>query len=170
MSRCVLAIALCLLAPTAAGFAQAKISVEGVWRIAEVVTPGGNPRAGGVTITTNNPQPGLIIFTQGYYSEVSIQGGQPRPPVPPAKDAQNPTDGEKIALYGQWRPFTANAGTYEIKGSMLIRRVIVAKNVDVMTREAAILEIKEEGADTLWLIPTGTRAAIEPRTKWTRLE
>jgi hypothetical protein len=113
----------------------------------------------------------LIIFTRGYYSEVYVTGGQPRAIVAPAKDPQKLTDAEKIALYEQWKPFTANSGTYEIKGSRVIRRAIVAKNVDVMTRRTPnIQEFKLEGANTLWLIPIPDQSATEPRVKLTRME
>ncbi len=165
-----LSIVFCVLAASAA-FAQTKTPIEGVWKIAEVIVPGGNPAAKGVTITNTNPQPSLIIFTRGYYSVVNVMEPQPRAAVAPAKDPQNLTDSEKIARYEQWEPFTANSGTYEIKGSTLIRRAIGAKNVEVMTRETpTILEFKFEGPNALWLIPPPDRVATEPRTKLTRLE
>lgn len=170
MNRRAVVILFCLLSARDA-LAQTKISIEGVWRIAERITPAGNPAARGIARTNTNPAPGLIIFTKGYYSEVYVTGGQPRPAFAPAKDPQNLTDAEKIARYAQWNPFTANSGTYEIKGSMLIRRPIVAKNVDVMTREMpTVLEFRPEGSNTLWLIPTADQSATEPRTKLTRVE
>ena len=144
--------------------------IEGVWRITERITPPGNPRAQGVQVIATNPQPGLIIFTRGYYSEVYL-GGAARPTVAPARDALKLTDTEKIAKYEEWRPLTANAGTYTIEGSRLIRHPIVAKNVDVMTRDTRVpLEFKLEDANTLWLLPTAERSATEPRTKLTRVE
>ena len=93
-------------------------------------------------------------------------GGQPRAAVAPAKDPQNLTDAEKIARYEQWRPFTANAGTYEIKGSTLTICPIVAKNVNLMT-SSYVQEFKLEGPNTLWLIPTPDNATTEPRIKLT---
>ena len=98
-----------------------------------------------------------------------MTGPTARPSVAPSKDPRNLTDPEKIALYEQWRPFTANSGTYEIKGSTLIRRAI-AKNVDAMTRDTNIQEFKLEGSDTVWLIPIPSRSATEPRVKLIRLE
>jgi hypothetical protein len=170
MKRSVLLLVLCALSASAA-FAQAKSPIQGVWRVAERITPGTHPRAKGVTVTNTNPAPSLIIFTKGYYSEVYVTGRRPRATVAPAKDLQNLTDAEKIARYEQWEPFTANSGTYEIKGTTIIRRPIVAKNVDVMTREKPFVqEFKLEGANTLWLIPTADESATEPRVKLTRLE
>lgn len=168
MKRPALSLVLCILSASAA-FTQTKAPVEGVWRIAEAVTPGRNPAEKGVTIT--NPQPSLIIFTRGYYSAVIVEGGQPRAAVAPPKDRRNLTDAEKVARYEHWRPFVANSGTYEIKESTLVTRAIVAKNAEGMTKATPnIQDFKLEGPDTLWLIPIGDRAAIEPRLKLTRLE
>lgn len=162
-----------LLSPAAAGNPaaqdQTKTPVEGVWRVAEVVLPGATPAEKGATIT--NPQPSLIIFTRRHYSQLTVRGQQPRAAVAPAKDPQKLTDAEKIARFEEWRPFVANAGTYEVKGSTIIRRAVVAKSVAVMTGETPIeVTFKLEGPNTLWLIPTGDRAATEPRVKLTRLE
>jgi hypothetical protein len=168
MKRFVLSIIFCVLSASAA-FAQTKTPVEGVWKVAEVVRPSSTPAEKGTT--NSNPQPGLIIFTRGYYSQVMVTGAQPRATVEPAKDPQNLTDAEKIARYDQWNQFTANSGTYEIKGSTIIRRVIVAKNVSVMTSQTPnIQEFKLEGPNTLWLTPTGDQAATQPRVKLTRVE
>ena len=148
---------------------QTKSPVEGVWRIAEVVLPGATPAEKGTTIT--NPQPGLIIFTRGHYSQLAVRGQQPRAAAAPAKDPENLTDAEKVARFEEWRPFTANAGTYEVKGSTIIRRATVAKSVEVMTGATPVTsEFKLEGANTLWLTPTGERAATDPRVKLTRVE
>ena len=154
---------------THTAFTQTKSPVEGVWKIVEYVRPGKNSVGKDTTIT--NPQPSLIIFTRTYYTEVFVMEDQPRAAVAPVKDRQNPTDAEKIARYEQWKPFAANAGTYEIKGSTLIRHVIVAKSVNIMTRGTPhIQEFKMEDPNTLWLIPTADESAIEPRIKLTRQE
>jgi hypothetical protein len=148
---------------------QTKTQVEGVWKLAEVTVPPNNPAEKSTTIT--NPQPGLIIFTKGYYSFLAVRGGQPRAAFAPAKDPKNLTDAEKIARYEQWSPFTANTGTYEVKGSMLQLHPIVAKNVEVMTSGTPITwELKVEAPNTLWLIPPSDRATTDPRLKFTRLE
>jgi hypothetical protein len=168
MKRFALSIAFCVLSASAA-FAQTKTPVEGVWKVAEVVTPGSNPAEKGAT--NSAPQPGLIIFTRGYYSQVMVTGDQPRAEYAPAKDPQNLTDAEKVARFEQWRQFAANSGTYEIKGSTLTRRPTVAKNAQFMGAQAAVTqEFKLEGPNTLWLIPTGDQAATQPRMKLTRVE
>ena len=148
---------------------QKKTTVEGVWKVAEVVVPGATPAEKAPTVTS--PQPGLLIFTKGYYSATLVMGGQARPAVEPPKDPQNLTDAEKLARYEQWRPFTANAGTYEVKGATIIRRPSVAKNASVMTSTTPITaEFKLDGPNTLWLTPTDDRAATDPRVKYTRVE
>jgi hypothetical protein len=170
MMRGVLATVVCLLAVTRVA-ADSAASIEGVWKIAQRITPAGNPRAGGLAVTQDRPQPNLLIFTRRYYSEIIVMGGQPRAVVPTPADPRQLTDAEKIAFYNQWRPFTANAGTYEMTGSILVRHPIVAKNVDIMSRGPAIaLEVKFEGTNTVWLTPTGEFAATEPRLKLTRVE
>ena len=58
-------------------YAQAKSPVEGVWKVAEVQVIGGaNPG------TNASPQPGLYIFTRGYYSVATINGNTPRTTIP----------------------------------------------------------------------------------------
>jgi hypothetical protein len=161
MKRYALPILFCLLF-TSPAFGQNKAPVEGVWKIVELVMPGGNLTEKGTTVT--NPQPGLMIFTRGYYSTVIVSAEQPRAAVTPAKDPKNLTDAEKIARYEEWRPFIAASGSYEIQGSTIVRHVMVAKNVNVMTRETpTIWEFKLEGTNTLRLIPTGNLVTTEPR-------
>ena len=146
-----------------------KTQVEGVWKVTEVVMPPKNPAEKATSIT--DPQPGLMIFTKGYYSAIVVRGTQPRAAVAAAKDPANLTDAEKIARYEQWNTFTANSGTYEVKGSTLNMHPIVAKNVEVMTSGTPITrELKVEPPNTLWLIPTSDRATTDPRVKFTKVE
>lgn len=164
----VLVIALGLTVPTV-GSAQtgpAARSLEGVWKIVETVTTGANAS------TITNPQPNLVILTKGYYSHLMVQGDQPRPQFAPAKDPNKLTEAEKIARYEQWSPFTANAGTYEVKGTTLMRRPLVAKNETVMAKNSSFEnEFKLEG-NTLWVITKSAagQPASETRTKLKRVE
>ena len=166
MKRFAFTIVLSVLFASAA-FAQTKSPVEGVWKAVEVIPASSGTAEKAAPIT--DPQPGLLIFTKGYYSVVAVTGRTARTSVEP-KDPQNLTDAEKLALYEQWRAFAANSGTYEIKGSTLLRRASVAKNVGVMTRQEPLaVEFKMEGPNTLWLIPPADRPN-DPRVKWTRVE
>jgi len=154
-----------------AAFAQAKSKLEGVWRVTEVIVPVANPAGKDSTMKVSNPQPGLVIFTRGYYSIMAIRGAQPRAAVAQPKDSLKLTDDEKIARFEEWNTFVANSGTYEIKGSALIRHPIVAKNVSVMTKETPnVSDFRLEGTNTLWLNPTPDRLATEPKVRLTRVE
>jgi len=163
-----LVITLCLTVPTVgpAEKTSAAGSLEGVWKIVETVTTG----ADAATIT--DPQPSLVIFTKGHYSVLSVHGAQPRPQFAPPKDPNKLTDAEKIARYEQWSRFTANAGTYEVKGATLIRRPLVAKNETVMARNSSFAsEFKLDG-NTLWVITKSEagQPVSETRTKLKRIE
>jgi hypothetical protein len=167
MSHRLLAAALLALAPTLAS-AQVKSApspLEGVWKITEVITTGAN------AATNSSPQPNLVIFAMGHYSIISVGGTTASTAVPPAKDPNNPTDAEKIASYEHWKQLTANAGTYEVKGTSMTRRAMVAKNHSVMTATApTVVEFKVDG-NTLWLTSKSTDGQPESqtRTKLTRL-
>lgn len=167
-SRALLAASLVVAVPTLA-FAQGgatATSLDGVWKISEIVTTGAN------AATNATPQPSLIIFARGHYSYLSVHGAQPRPTFSPAKDPNKLTDAETLARFEQWNPFTAQAGTYQVKGTTLTRRPLVAKNVTVMTTDPAIVqEFKLEGS-TLWLITKSAagQPASETSTKLTRVQ
>jgi hypothetical protein len=148
----------------AAGEAAAP-SVEGVWRITEVVTTGAN------AATITNPQPSLVIFSGGHYSWVSVNSAEPRPTFGPAKDPAKLTDAEKAARYDQWNPFTGQAGTYEIEGATITRRPTVAKNVAVMTTNPPIVEEMKLDGNNLFLVLKSAEGqpASETRTTLTRV-
>ena len=149
---------------TAALAAQAKSPIEGVWKVAEVQTTGGQ-NAG----TNASPQPGLYIFTHGHYSIMTVGGDKPRTVIPQAPPAT--TDKEKLALYEQWAPFTANAGAYTISGSTITTTPMVAKNENVMKGTPQTREFTLEGK-TLWLTskPPSGQAGPTTKTKLIRLE
>lgn len=140
--------------------------IDGVWKIAEVVTTGAN------AATVASPQPSLLIFARGHYSWVSVGGTAPRTQSAAAKDPAKLADAEKVARYDEWSPLTANAGTFETKGTTLTRRLQVAKNVGAMNAKTpTVQEFKIEG-NTLWLVqksPAG-QPASETRTKLTRVQ
>jgi len=162
------AAATCLILTTKIAYAQKKNQLEGVWKVAEVIVPS---QTTGKDTTITTPQPGLFIITKGYYIIVAIQRGQPRTAVEPAKDPENLTDAEKIARYAEWSAFVANSGTYEIKGSTILRHPFVAKSVDVMNRQEPLADdFTLEGSNTLRIIPAADRAGIRPKVKLIRVE
>jgi hypothetical protein len=137
--------------------------IDGVWKITEVVTTGETPA------TNTTPQPSLVIFARGHYSWLSLSGTTPRKQAAPAQGAF--TDADKIARYEEWAPLTANSGTFEVKGTTVTRRLLVAKNVNAMNASAPQqLTFKLEG-DTLWLAgPQPGNPKNETRFKLTRVK
>jgi hypothetical protein len=106
-------------------------ALEGVWQVTKVVQAG---------VVNTNPQPSLYIFSRGYYSALRVNGSEPRTQAPAPKDPTHLTDAEKIALYNEWAPYAASAGTYEVKGNTIINHNVVAKMVRGMTiTEEAII-------------------------------
>jgi hypothetical protein len=91
-----------------------KNSIEGVWRIVEVVGTGGNG------YTDTNPLPNLMIVTRGHYMMMRDTGDKPRALYQTTK----PTDAEKLAAFDS---FFANGGTYELSGSTMTIHPTVAR-------------------------------------------
>jgi hypothetical protein len=107
-------------------------SLEGVWKVTKVVKAG---------VANTNPQPGLLIFTRGYYSATRVTASEARKQSPAPKDPAHLSDAEKIAFYNEWAGYAASAGTYEVKANTLINHNILAKMVRGMTltEEAIVL-------------------------------
>lgn len=78
------------------------------------------------------------------------------------------TDAEKMTRYEAWAQFTANAGTYEVSGSTLTTRPIVAKNPSVMGQPST-QEFKIAGK-TLTLIQKSADGQRVTTTTPTRVE
>ena len=171
MSRFLKSAMMSLLVPavlTAQG--PAKKPIEGVWKIAELVVTGAN------AAKDVNPQPSLLIITQGHYSETGVEGNKPRA----LYKAEQPTAEEKIAAYDS---FYANAGTYEVNGTTLTIHPMVARNPNYMAGGFMKYQFRIEG-NTLWLtnktsdlnIRVGLKVvasalpANETRTKYVRVE
>jgi hypothetical protein len=115
--------------------APAASAVEGAWRVAEVATSG-------PTAYTLTDPPSVFIFTKTHYAMMRATGTQARPSF----RAVTPSNDEKVAAY---ESFIANAGTYELAGSTLSTRPIVAKHPNFMSG-LDTYEMKRDG-DTLWL-------------------
>jgi Lipocalin-like domain len=147
-----------ILGASGAVFAQSKATpLAGAWRIIYSQFTGPNGR------TTNNPQPGLYLFTANYYSNMAVTSDKPRPAL--ANDASKASAAE---LNATWGKFTANSGTYEIRGDMLTIHPIVAKNPNVMASgSVTTLSFKIEGttltlrADRSPLFPDGYTLKLE---------
>ena len=166
-------VALGILAFTgSAVLGQSKPSIQGVWRVVEVTITDTAPGASALGLpkgTHTTVQPGLLIFTGKHYSTINDTAAKPRSTTP-FKVAGQPTVEE---MQSQWGPFAANAGTYELSGTTLTRRAIVAKNPanqggKFFTRSA----IKLDGQN-LWItaVESSTGKTANPTTiKYVRVE
>jgi len=160
-----LAVAFLVAGASAVVLGQATPSLQGAWRVTEIVVTGAN------AVTNTSPQPSLYIFTKQHYSIMTVNGTAPRKDFGTPKDPAKLTDAEKNARYEAWDVLTANSGTYQVSGNVLTTRPLVAKNPAVMTGPAATREFRIQG-NTLTL--TQKSAAGQPvsetRVTLTRLE
>jgi len=149
---------------------QSKPSIQGVWRPVEVTITNPNPAPGTFSKGTHtNLQPALLIFTGKHYSSVTDTASQPRPTTP-FKVTGKPTAEE---MQTQWGPFGANAGTFELSGTTLTRRAMVAKNPAIQGgKNFSRGTIKLDG-NNLWITVVETQAGKteNPATiKYVRVE
>ncbi|MEQ1855874.1 MAG: lipocalin-like domain-containing protein [Longimicrobiales bacterium] len=139
--------ALGLFASVAASGLEAQSplpGLDGAWRVVEVEITGPGAR------TVESPQPGLLLFTGRHYSYTFVTSDGPRPSL------AGPATAEDLATV--WNPFTANAGTFEVSGSVMFRRPLVAKSPDAMATGAFNQYSFRLSADTLWMTTTATEA------------
>ena len=144
-----LLLAVCTITITAQ--TSTKQSIEGVWKVSEIVVTGTDAS------TVTSPQPGLVIFAHKHYSMMWIPGDQPRSLF----KANPPTNDEKIAAYDS---FVANSGTYDLSGETLTLHPMVARSPNFMTGgQTATYQVKVEPT-TLSLTTTnpGTTRAQAP--------
>ena len=150
------------------GFTQAKPaapSIEGVWRTTSAVTTGANP-------SSNTKIPAsVVIYTKSHYSIVEMNNPRQRPAPAPPKVADKLTDAEKVARYEDWLPVTANSGTYEVKGTTLTRRPLVAKGSPAPgTNTDAVREVKFEGNNKMLQIAKSADGKSVTTRTYMRLE
>jgi hypothetical protein len=74
--------------------------------------------------TMDDPQPGLMVFTETHYSIMHVNTEEPRAPL-----NEESTADDVAAAYGG---FTANSGRYEVDGNSFTRRAYVAKSPGYM--------------------------------------
>jgi len=101
--------------PTPATPAGPANPLQGVWSLTAV-----DPGDGSAVIDPS--QPGLYIFAEGHYSGVYAPGAEARVPSP---TPFQPTPEEMVA---QYESIIVNIGTYEISGSMVTFRPLLAKS------------------------------------------
>ena len=111
----VLTLVSCAQPPAPAEQAAPVNQLQGVWSMSAM-----NPGGGETTIDPS--QPGLFIFTGAHYSAVYSPGGRPRPR---SATSFSPTSEEKVA---QFDTIIVNTGTYEVSGSTVTFRPLVARS------------------------------------------
>ena len=166
-----LAVLLAVVMPMSARSSQ---SLQGVWRAVErTITdsrPGRQDPFGAFPVGTHtNIQPELMIFTAKHFSRTTDTAAQPRP-TKPYKAPGKPTLEE---LQAEWGPFVANAGTYEVSGTTVTLRAIVAKNPRGQSEgNYTKLTFKVDG-NNLWVTPVENNAGQIPNpvtSKYVRVE
>jgi hypothetical protein len=129
MRRFVLAaFALIVLAACQPEITEDVNPLVGAWRVSEL-----SVESPDTSYTITDVQPSLYMFTERHYSFMRVTGDQPRELFvgdAPVIGSRTPTDAERIAACSA---FTANSGTYEVSGSTLTLRPVVAKNPGVMS-------------------------------------
>lgn len=164
MARKIASLVVMLVAASQFISAQGAASIQGAWRVTEVVVTGAGASS------NKAPQPGIYIFTKQHYSIMLVRGSAPRKAPAAAANPEKLTDAEKLARFDVYDPFTANSGTYEVKGTTLAIHPAVAKNPGVMG-STQTSEFKLEG-NTLTLVSKSAagQPVSQTTTKLTRIE
>lgn len=116
-------------------------SIQGVWQTVEVTIAGASPR----TITVTEPKQYVTIITAKHYSRTEVQAETPRPAL---ADVAKATADELRAV---WGPVIAEAGSYEMNGTVVTMHPQASKSPAAMAAGAFIVSnIRLEG-DTLWI-------------------
>lgn len=103
--------------------AAQKNPLVGVWSVTE-------RSEGGEGSTFSPAQPGLFIFTDGYYSAVHVVSNEARAN---SKKSFEPTDEEKVAQYNS---IIVNTGTYSVDGDVITYKPMVAKSPEFVGGES----------------------------------
>lgn len=134
---------------------QSANPLVGVWKVGEIEAPQGE--------RDTSPQPTLYIFTARHYSHVSVTSSSPRPNY----TGPNVTDAQRVEM---WQPFSATAGTYEVRGNEFTIRPIVAKNPGFMAGGGFFtFELTREGQD-VWIRASRDASGPVPRANANRVK
>ncbi len=142
-----------LLTSGMAAAQQKSTSLTGAWKVMKIQMTGPNAR------TVTNPQPGLYLFTDKYFSIMMVTADHPRPIHPTLPEMPKATAQEILAIYG---PYVANTGTYEINGGTLIMRPIVSKNPELMGGSVTYSFEVQGNSLTLKMVKMSMGASVPP--------
>ncbi|MDH3458164.1 MAG: lipocalin-like domain-containing protein [Gemmatimonadota bacterium] len=106
----------------------ANPELVGSWRLVEraVADSGG---------TWSHSPAGIFMFSTRHYSLMYVTSPEPRRPFPGDFAAWSPAEHEELEAF---RMLVANAGSYELAGSKVRLRPLVAKVPNVMARDVTI--------------------------------
>ena len=141
---------------TSARFAISFVAASGI----SLLKAADNPLQGAWQVTNANGLVGVFIFSAKHYSMMAASTDRPE-----VTDLAKATADEVRALYG---PMIGNAGAYEISGSEVTIRPVVAKIPVVMKPGAyEVYEFKIEGATLRLTQRRNVRGPVERGTMWT---
>ncbi len=132
-------------------------AVEGVWKSVEVTVTTADS-----TYTNEHTHPNLLIFSKRHYARMRIAGAEPRPELP-----DEPSD---ELLLVAWRPLRAHAGTYEVSGSEMTLKVIVAKSPNDTAEQRERTTAFELEGDVMHRTFTSSTTGDQFRVKYVRVE
>ncbi len=138
-------------------------TIAGVWEHAQV------RYADGDTMTViENPQPGLFIVREGFYSTTFIMGDEPRPMEPDGVPREDMTHDQLKAMSV---PFVSNAGTYAIENNQFVFDPIVALNQNFQESGSHRNEfaLSSDGTTLVFIGRNGDGEEVWRQT-WKRLE
>ncbi len=138
-------VAIAMMGSSLSGVGHAQAALNGAWRVMEVVVTGGeNP---GIYADVQS----MIIFSEEHYSVVGNFGERPNTPEGVGLIS------DELAL-ASFRTFRANAGSYNVSGSRLIRHFMLALN----PRDVGVtLESEyERRGDTLTITTTNDQGVM----------
>lgn len=118
------AVFFCISLQLYAGTARAQSELDGAWEIIEVFgysEEDGNWRE-------ENPQPGIFLFQDGYYSMTYVR--ESRPLVLGEGVSREELTAEQAASV--WLPYESDAGWYEISESQLLTFPMVSVSPNLM--------------------------------------
>ena len=142
--RSCLVLALVLASPAAAqSNAERARALQGAWRFIET----SNPR----TLQIVDNQQGFRLFVDGHYAWVRVNGLRARPAVD-----STAASAQLWSVYE--RLFTAQAGTYEVRGDTLITRTTVSETPAAMAADNFNIWIYRVVGDQLYVSLIGNQS------------
>lgn len=141
----------CVFVTSNAG-AQSPGSLKGVWKVVTFTAADGK--------VDTAPQPGLYVFSDKHYSIQTVNRARP------ATAGVNSPDQDRLAAYDA---FTANTGSYEVKGNALTTKPLVAKNPSVMGTTGSS-ELRFEGTSVVHVTSANPGGTGKTTVKLQRVE